>query len=203
MYKQRDFRYLFFIMTICLAACSEQPLVNNSVATTPEQPSTDIAIITQPTPTPPQELPPPTSLVLTETPKVTESASLTMVPTATDVPTFDLSLRSDCPILAEPTTLPFWSRGSLLFAVGRIFTEYQVHDIAEEPGIWAISAGDLIPQMVYEPADHILISRDGTMLLSIVQEEIGGPQEVILYNMISEEEINVTASNDSYLFTEL
>lgn len=196
MFKQIGLKIILFIIIIYLTSCSTSPITNDTSIEDLSSFPTKTIVATQ--------------TITNIVPMMTEIPTLMLTPNATpratsitaDIPVPDEEfLQPNCPTNTQNQS-PLWSQGSILFGKGRIFSEDQVFEIAKQPGIWAISSDSLQPYLVYEVANSVFISPDGTTLLNITLNIESNTQRIILYNLISGSE-TLLEPYDDYLFAEL
>lgn len=171
-------RFLSFLGLVILASCNlvsqENPSQSNSPISSVADADTT-RLTNRPTSVPSHTI----ERESTVTPDLTPEPSSTSFPTETPTPVPissqapDLQLWEDCPeVVVYPQ--PIWENGSILFSTGRLDLQQVDPNQPEQPGIWAISADDLAPKLIYDIPSHasswVIISDDGRTLLRFERE---------------------------------
>lgn len=172
---------------IFMAACSTQLPTESEVS--------ESVLLPTATPLPPtvSQLPvttvkPPATATITVEPIPTQSPIVAATPTLST----DLVIQDECPVVIDNHDLLVWTSGSVLYNTGKVFENTLWWPEVEEDGIWAISAANLNPRLVYQPAKNIAVSPDGNMLVSFKAVSEGDSPIMIIYSIPTGKSIEIT-----------
>ncbi len=138
------------------------------------------------------------SETVVSSPAATPEPSFTPTPTApspTPIIAPGVVLRTECPTVINSDS-PLWSDGSILFSKGTIWSDAQPHDIAEQPGVWAVSVNGEMPGLVFESTAGGWISPDGSLFMSTKRDTENLTLEVVFYNLTNDEEYRLMIPYD-------
>ncbi|MCL4871423.1 MAG: hypothetical protein KJ063_20885 [Anaerolineae bacterium] len=186
---------LFFIFSaISLAACSIQAIREDELTpavTTMANMEATASITQTQNPTATVQMRP--TVTATPAPALTTTPTTAPIPTTSPTSTPGIIVRMECPTLISNIASSVWPNGSILFNTGRIWEGLLWWAEVEQEGIWAISAGNLEPQLAYQPARYVAVSPDGAILRAGIVSDNGSP-ELILYNFITQETTRISVS---------
>jgi hypothetical protein len=197
----------FVLVMFCLSACA--PAITSQAVTVTPTPILSTAEVTGPTATA-TATPLPTNTVTPAptTPVTPENTVTPATPLATDTPqsTMETLLMDGCPEMVGTNQQTLWSTGSILLGTGLLVNHGLNADSfqPQEPGIWAVSAHHMEPQLAYAiPASSnswASLSGDGNTLVHIINAPNyikSEARDVVFFDMRSQTEIRLAGGPGS------
>lgn len=180
---QKVFVFLLFLILVFIGACSGQPELEQIPTGIPLPKETPTTTITIPT--------------IVPAPQQIGSSISEFIPSPTPyemvVPTLLPTLPMTCPVVIN-NSLPIqgWPDGSILFNTGKLTETSLWLPQIDQDGIWAISSGMVVPQLLYQEAKHISIAPNGNTLVSFKPAPATNDFIMVFYSILTGESVEIT-----------